>query len=511
MFDRLKRGWAAAKAAPEGQKVATMITEIFGGIFKGIEAQKLFDYESYLKAGSGNCWALFKAVDITAKVAMDTPYRIQRKGGDGTPVKHKELAALFASPNPHMNGVELVYLTIGHMSLTGNAFWLKDEVNFQNERPGKLWPLNPKRMSFVIDPNLGLIGYIYKVDGRDVPLELGEVIHHKIPHLNNDYWGLGYPEAGKELFQGFLNRQGWEARFWKNGASPSGVLVCEEQVTNPAKWEETKERWKKEYGGQENSGKIAWLTGKWKFEKLGLSKTEMQDIESDKWTTEKIFIHCGVPLSVAGIREAANFATSRTDDLRFRRYTVKPLLTFVQWTINTDLIEGFDPNLELIFDIAGLVDLDNIRENFCPLFDRGAMSINELRQMAGLQPDPDNALWEEHFINAGLVPLPLSGVADMGKTEEQARATVTRFVDQTLNPAAGKQIEAAVLKLIEIVGGQQKLLTEVAGKLSIAPAPADSNPVNLQIDLKPGGNGSKRLVSLKRNEDGSMTGEISEQ
>lgn len=478
MFERVKRGWAAMKAAPAGQKTVTLISELFGGIFKGIEAQKLFDYESFLKAGTRNCWALFRAVDLISKVAMDTPFRFQKKGGDGTAILHKELTALFLSPNPFMNGVELLYITVGHMSLTGNSFWLKDEVNFENERPGKLWPLNPKRMSMVIDPHEGLIGYIYKVDGRDVPLELTEVIHHKVPHLNNDYWGLGLAESGQELFQAFLNRQGWEGKFWKNGASPSGVLVCEEQVSNPAQWEEAKAKWQKEYGGEGNAGKIAWLTGKWRFEKVGLTKTEMQDIESDKWTTHKIFIHSGVPLSVAGIEGAANFATARVDDLRFRRYTVKPILTFVAATLNSDLVAGFDEKLELVFDIAGLVDLDSIRENFCPLFDRGAMSINELRFLAGLKPDPDNPLWEEHFINAGLVPLPLSGVADLGQTEQQAQAMVQRFVNQTLNPGPGKGIETALMKLIELQTGQTKMLAEAiqAGKL----LPASTVPANDQ-------------------------------
>lgn len=453
------------KAAP-GHKVSTLITEIFGGIFKGLEGQKLFDYGTYLKAGSRNCWALFRAMDIIGKVAMDQPFRIQRKGGDGTSVKHKELTALFLSPNPFMNGVELFYLTAGHMILTGNSFWLKDKVNFENKRPAELWPLNPKRMALVIEPGEGLVGYLYRVDGREVPLELDEVIHNKIPHVNNDYWGCGVVEAGEDLFQNFLNRQAWESKFWKNGASPTGVLVCEQQITDKKKWDEAKAEWHKEYGGQENSGKIAWLTGKWKFEKLGLSKVEMQDIESDRWNVNKIFIQCGVPLSVAGIENSSNFATSRTDDLRFRRYTIKPLLTFIQATLTSDLVADWDDNLELIFDIAGLVDLDNIRENFCPLFDRGGMSINELRFMAGLQPDPDNPLWESHYINAGLMPLDLAGVADQGQTQAQAQAAVRRFVEQTLVGGGSKRVETALLKLIEISGNNQKLLGEVAGHLA---------------------------------------------
>lgn len=417
------------------QKAAVTIADLFGGILKGMDLSKVTDFNAYLTAGSKRCWALFKAVDYIAKAGMDTGHHLQKRGGDGTAVEHRELNSLFANPNPTMNFVEMIYLTIAHMALTGNAFWLKDEVNFKNERPKNLYPLNPKRMQLVIDPKGGLIGYIYRTENRgtEIPLELGEVAHFKIPHVNNDYWGLGVVESAEDLYQGFINRQNWEAKFWKNGAAPSGVLICEDLVTNETKWDAAKARWQKEYGGAENSGRVAWLTGKWKFEKLGLTKTEMQDLESDKWTVEKIAIQCGVPLSVFGIREAANFATSRIDDLRFRRYTVKPMLTFIQKTINSEIVDGFSPDLEFVFAIAGLIDLDNLRENFCPLFDRGGISINELRKLAGLQVDEENPLWESHYILSTYAPLELAGInSNAGQTQAQARAAVNRHVDRKL-------------------------------------------------------------------------------
>jgi HK97 family phage portal protein len=513
MFDRFRNAWTAMKAAPPGSKAVTLITEIFGGIFKGMEGQKIFDFASYLKAGSKNCWALFRAMDIIAKVCMDTPWRLQRKGGDKGIVVIKEITALFESPNPFMNGVELFYLTAGHLVLTGNAFWLKDEVNFENKRPGKLWPLNPKRMSMVIDPTEGLVGYVYRVDGREVPLDLDEIIHIKIPHVNNDHWGCGVVESGEDLFQGFLNRQEWEGKFWKNGAAPSGVLVCEQQITDKKKWEEAKEEWRKEYSGGQNSGKVAWLTGKWQFLKLGLSKVEMQDIESDRWTVNKIFIHSGVPLSVAGIENAAAYATARIDDLRFRRYSIKPILTFLAATVTSDLVADWNDQIEMQFEISGLVDLDGLRENLLPLFDRGGCSINELRDLYGFQPDPDNALWEAHYINAGLVPLDLAGVTDQGQTQQQAQAAVRRFVEQTIAGNGAKRIETALLKLIEISGSQQKLLSDVAGHLVTngnGHSNGNGNPVNLQVELKPNGP-TKKLVTLKRGDDGTVSGEITEQ
>jgi HK97 family phage portal protein len=424
--------------ATTGGIKATRIEDIFGGLFAGIESHQLFNYESYLVAGSKKCWALYKACDVISKVMMDTPLQLRKKGGNGDIVKNADLDRLLTVPNDMETFGEMIFKLGFHLELTGNGFWVKDEVNFQGQRPRQLFSLNPKRVRIVLDKDHGIKGYLYRVEGigTEVPFETSEIIHFRIPHPNNDYWGLGIVEAAEDLFQTFINRTAWESKFWKNGASPSGVLICEDQVTDEANWKAAKLQWAKEYGGPENSGKTAWLTGKWKYEQLGLSNVEMENIEGSRWTVEQIFMQAGVPLTVAGLKDAANFATARQDDLRFRRYTVKPLLTFIQQTINSDLVEGFNPGLEAIFEIAGLVDLDNLRENFVPLFDRGAISINELRKMAGLMPDPSNPLWEQHFISAGLMPLELSGVADMGRTEEAQRGIIQRQIQALLNPQA---------------------------------------------------------------------------
>lgn len=72
-----------------------------------------------------------------------------------------------------------------------------------------------------------------------------------------------------------------------------------------------------------NSSKISWLTGKWKIERIGLTAQEMQDLEHKQFSIEQIFQLHSVPLTVAGIREAANYATAEIDDQRFRTYTAK--------------------------------------------------------------------------------------------------------------------------------------------------------------------------------------------
>jgi HK97 family phage portal protein len=412
----------------------TRIEDMFGGIFANLPLSQFRNYESYLQAGSKQIWATWKACDIVGKVAMDTPMKVTRAGGDGTPVTSvPDLSRLLLTPNDQWTFAEMLYLFVFHMKLTGNAYWAKDEPNLAGDRPRRLFPLNPKNVTIVVDGRLGITGYIYRINGATIPYDVEEVIHFRNPHPDNPYYGLGDIEAGQDLFQEFLNREGYSSRFWRNGASPSGVLICEEQITDKTAFEEAKAKWQAQYGGVKNSGKTAWLTGKWSYQKLGLTMLEMQNIDGARFNIENIFHMHGVPLSVAGIREAANYATAQIDELIFRRYTVKPLLKLFTDTLQSDLVLGFGANLQLLADVAGLTDLNSVVANYVPLFDRGVLSINELRVAAGLAPIADDPLFDQHYLNAGLVPLELAGVqAADPNAQAAARGIVQRFTEASL-------------------------------------------------------------------------------
>jgi HK97 family phage portal protein len=437
MLGRIKAAWSALTksdkpAVTTGTKVLSLET-IFGGMLNGVPLTQLRNYQSYLQAGANKVWALWKACNVVATVALDTPYQLQRIGGDGTAVQHKDIQLLFTKPNQWESLNDMLYKWIFHMKMTGNAFWFKDSTNALFQRPQAIYTLNPKRMQVVINKNFGPAGYIYRPQsGLQIPMELDEVIHFRLPHPDNDYWGLGEVESAEPLFNEHINRDTWAEQFWKNGAAPSGILITEDQITDQNEFDKAKEKWQKEYGGTKNSGKTAWLTGKWKYEQLGLTAQEMQNIEQQRWSVEQIFMQTGVPLSVAGVKEAANYATAAVDDLRFRRFTVKPLLKVLADQVTTGLVAGWDPRLQMAFQISGLTDLGNISQNFVPLFDRGVISINELRVLAGLPAIKGDPLFDQHFITAGLTPLELAGVVDQGQTQQAAQQTAQRFIQSVI-------------------------------------------------------------------------------
>jgi HK97 family phage portal protein len=387
-------------------------------------------YESYLQAGSSKLWASWKACDVVATTVQSTPFTLTRSGST-KPVEVKGLTDLLRYVNAHETFSDLIYKYVFHMKLCGMAFWLKSEPNVAGNRPLELFSLNPSRVRFVLDQNGFISGYTYFSGGQVLALSLDEVIVFKRPHPNNDFYGLGDMEAGEDMLQDVINRQNYQKAYWKNGAAPSGVMILEESnVTDQQAWDEAKRKWNADYAGKDNAGKIGWLTGKFKYERIGLTATEMQDLERSKWNIEQIFMLHGVPLSVAGIREAANYATAEIDDNRFRQYTVYPLVKILQDTLQTDLIEGWGDNLVLTFNISGLVNVAQISKDLTPLFDRGILSPNEMREKM-MMPRIEDPLFDQHFISSALTPIDLAGVANNAKVEAAAQRMVNEFVQKS--------------------------------------------------------------------------------
>jgi HK97 family phage portal protein len=422
MLSWIKRALGGSKATNSGV-VFTMA---------GIPLSQLRNYESYLAAASRKVWACWKALDITAKSVSGTPFAVIREGST-KPVKVPALDQMFRYPNEDQTFREVLYITAMHLKATGTAFWLKWNPTLTGERPLQLFPLNPKRMKIVPDKRTGDIrGYLYHADGIEIPYEAEDIIYFRNPHPDNDYWGLGEIEAGEDLFNQHINHNTWKRKFYKNGAAPSGILILEDVTTDEEAFEKAKAKFQQQYGGVENSGKTAWLTGKWKYEQLGLSAAEMQNIENEQWNVEQIFLQHGVPLSVAGLRDAANYATADIDNQRFKEYTILPLVIMLEDTINTDLVAGWGQNLKLKFNVTGLINAGKVILDWQAAFDRGIISINEFRDKLGLEPDEESGLGDQRYLTAGLVPLELAGVADLQETDRQAQEAVERSVQAVL-------------------------------------------------------------------------------
>lgn len=388
----------------------------------GVPIHKFGDYKSYLETSHKRVWATFRACKIIAAVIVSAQFKVIKEGeesdvdllpGDEPTIRFSK-GGFLTRPNPYDSWEELIEMAVFHLEVVGNAYLLKDEPDLYG-RPTALYPLLPQYMKVVPGKTEKVAKYVYHVNGQEIEYDPEEIIHFKQTNPVDLRMGMGSVEPSESLYNQFINKATLEEKFVENGAQISGVLTREdadEAGIDEEQWKALKKKFNLEYAGKKNAGKIAFLNGKWSYHKLGMSMSEMQALEREKWTVEQIFMNHGVPLSVAGVQGAANYATARQDEINFRKYKVVPLLDTIVGKLNADgFIQATDPMHELVYELSGLIDVEQVVEDFLPLVNNGVVTRNELREMVGL-PMLEDPMLDELTVTTNVIPLSLIGMSN---------------------------------------------------------------------------------------------------
>lgn len=372
-----------------------------------VPINKFTDYNSYIQVGSKNVWATFRACKLIASALMSATFRIYQDRSGRQDVT-SDRGWFLNRPNPYDSWEEMVEMWTFHMELTGNAYWLKDEIDLKG-RPKYIYPLLPQYMKIVPDRKTRVATYEYTVNGVTTTFSPVEIIHFKGSNPSSLIVGMGSIEPAETIYNEYINKSTLNERFIQNGAQLSGILTRETEIDDDEQWSMLKKKFNLEYSGNKNAGKVAFLNGKWQYHKLGLTMEEMQSLEKDRWTLNQIFLNHGVPLSIAGIENAAAYGTAKQDEINFRKYKIVPLLNTLIGKINSDgFIQVGDGSIRLAYEMSGLVDIEQVIKEYGPLVDKGAMTPNELRELCNL-PLIANPLLDQFYMNAGRVPLELVG------------------------------------------------------------------------------------------------------
>jgi len=371
---------------------------------------KLKDYDSYQNAGTSKLWASHHAVSVISKALTSTTFKVLKKDKLVDDDNHP-LLKLMVEPNPVDSWEELLAVWPFHLKYTGNAYWLKDEINGKGQ-PSALYPLLPQYIEIVPNKDTRVGQYLYRVNGRTIEIEQDEMIHFKLPHTNDVIFGLGDLEAGEMMFEDYINRNSLEGNYLAKGGVPSGILTRAEEVEDPDEWSRFTSKWKEEYEGLDNTGKTAFLNGDWSYIKMGLTPGELQTMQRSELTVKNIYTLHGVPLSVAGVESAANFATAKQDSIHFKKWTVKPMLDLLCNKLNSGktLTRNYDPALKLAYELGGMTDIGSIVAEYSPLVDKGAMTRNELRRQCKLEEVKGKPMMDEFLVPQGLVPIDMAGM-----------------------------------------------------------------------------------------------------
>ena len=373
--------------------------------------------------------AVYACVRILSEAIAGLPlhmYRYKDEGGKEKATGHTLYHLLHDEPNPEMTSFVFRETLMTHLLLWGNAY-------AQIIRNGKgeviaLYPLMPNRMEVNRDTN-GMLYYVYQKSSDDAPtmegssviLSPSEVLH--VPGLGFD--GLvGYSPIAmaKNAIGLSMAAEEYGAKFYANGAAPSGVLEHPGVLKDPAK---VRDSWNAAFGGSSNSHKVAVLEEGLKYTPISISPNEAQFLETRKFQIDEIARIFRVPPHMVGDLEKSSFSNIEQQSLEFVKYTLDPWVVRWEQSLSRALLsETEKKNYFFKFNLEGLLrgDYQSRMQGYSIGIQNGFMCPNDVRELENLDLIPDELGGNKYMVNGNMVDLKNVGAAYTGsqnKVEEK--------------------------------------------------------------------------------------------
>ena len=371
--------------------------------------------------------AVYSCVRILSEAVAGLPlhvYRYNDSGGKEKAVDHPLYLLLHDEPNPEMTSFIFRETLMTHLLLWGNAY-------AQIIRNGKgeiiaLYPLMPNKMTVDRDEN-GHLYYRYNRSNDEaiqskestVILQPKDVLH--IPGLGFD--GLvGYSPIAmaKNAIGLAIATEEYGAKFFANGAAPSGVLEHPGTIKDPSK---VREAWQSQFGGSSNSGKVAVLEEGMKYTPISISPEQAQFLETRKFQINEIARIFRVPPHMVGDLEKSSFSNIEQQSLEFVKYTLDPWVVRWEQAISRALFTADEKKRYFVkFNLEGLLrgDYQSRMTGYATARQNGWMSANDIRELENLDLIPEEDGGDLYLVNGNM--LPLTSIAEGNFYTEQPNA-----------------------------------------------------------------------------------------
>ncbi len=360
--------------------------------------------------------AVYSCVRILAEAIAGLPlhlYKYTENGGKEKAIDHPLYLLLHDEPNPEMSSFVFRETLMTHLLLWGNAY-------AQIIRNGKgevvaLYPLMPNKMSVDRDEK-GHLYYSYNrtedeaptMKGSTVILRPEDVLH--VPGLGFD--GLvGYSPIAmaKNAIGLAIATEEYGAKWFANGAAPSGVLEHPGTIKDPSR---VREAWQSQFGGSSNSGKIAVLEEGMKYTPITISPEQAQFLETRKFQINEIARIFRVPPHMVGDLEKSSFSNIEQQSLEFVKYTLDPWVVRWEQSIMRRLLSPEEKRSYYVkFNLEGLLrgDYQSRMNGYAIGRQNGWMSANDIRELENLDRIPAEEGGDLYLINGNMLPLKDAG------------------------------------------------------------------------------------------------------
>jgi len=309
--------------------------------------------------------------------------------------------------------------------ITGDRFVAAEKVEMgANEgKPFYLYNIPSQLVSIIASNTFPAKALGYKLFSYNKEYTTEEILHEK-------YFNPSYKNNGQQLY-GMSPLKAALKRYTRNNSAMTAATAAfdnqgmkgmvfpdiDPELVSESNVQQLLEQSSKikqkltgnEYAGASNYGKVAGAAYRMGYIPIGLSPVDMNIIESEKWDAVMICNVFGVPPELLGltnktynnVKEAEKSLTTRS---------CFPLLSSFRDYFNMKLKKDWGYKNEKIivdYDVSVYTELNDgvgeIVTAMTPLFDRGAINGNELREKAGLKRT-ENQMHEQYFMTGNYLP-----------------------------------------------------------------------------------------------------------
>lgn len=310
----------------------------------------------------------------------------ERAVGNDVSVENNFLQRLLDNPNPIMTQSEFIEKFMWLLLLNYNSFIIP--FYDKNGIPTELWPIKPKRVTFIKDLSNELFIKFEFDNGVDTILRYKDVIHLKLNYSVNDFMGgdeLGQPNNGPLLKTLQINNtlleniaNSLEASYSINGIIKYNTLLDEEKTSENIKKLEQ----------QIKSNTTGFLGLDLKGEYIPIKRDlKLVDEKTLEFIDSKILRHWGVSLPIlTGDYNKDQYEAFYQKALEPKIISISQAFTKTLFSDDQrsfgNRIAGYPQDL-IFLSVQQKLDLVRL------LGDSGGLFENEKRKIFGLRPIPE--------------------------------------------------------------------------------------------------------------------------
>ena len=373
-------------------------------LFNTGDSVKLTDGKSQLSVYSTSLYVYVCVKARAKKVAELLDFKLKNKNSDKE-VENSKLLDVLNKPNKYQTKEEFFERYQTYKDITGSVFIYvirKGELNDGDVQEMHL--LKPNTMKIKLDKDkTAIVGF--ETTDPNAPKKTylpNEIIFSLSPNPISPLTGLSPLMPGAMTITTEKQLCEYQSSILRNGGKVEGIFTFETDVLTKDQVKEMRERYKEDYAEAKRSGLPLFLGGKSKYDNLGLSPSELSYLASSKVNKDDITVLYQVPKTILGLTDGVQKGNYEETEKMFIKNTIYPEIKNLVAKLNSlskpeELLYSPDPTPEDTENTNSIIESGSTHHY---------MTINEMRELQGLEPrtDGDVILVPFNLVELGAEP-----------------------------------------------------------------------------------------------------------